>query len=273
MLPESVERKVEEVAADHQSGATHIAVRALRAFDLLAASGAADEDAIRELRERLEAAQPAMAAVRNAARLAAAQLGLGVAQWPMFRDALLRELEEGRRHVAGNFLKVVPASATVITLSRSVNVFECCVLAAQRGRVTKVFVLESQPGAEGLRLAEDLREANVDSEAIPDESARSRLGASAVGLAGADTVFADGAVVNKAGTKALAEACRATGRPMYVACETIKIDAQPSTRGWKDPGSHGGLFDLTPPSAITGIVTERGVWRPDQVATLIARAR
>ncbi len=273
MLPESVERKVAEVATDHESGATHIAVRALRAFDLLAASGGADDASIHELRERLEAAQPAMACVRNAARLAAAQLALGLAQWPMFRDALLRQLEEGRRHVAGNFLKVVPPDATVITLSRSVNVFECCVIAAQRGRVVKVYVLESLPGSEGLRLAEDLREANVDAEAIPDDTAASRIGPSAVGLAGADTVFSDGAVVNKVGTRPLAEACCAAGRAMYVACEAIKIDATTSARGWKDAVSPGGLFDLTPPNFITGFLTDRGVWRPDQLATLISRSR
>ena len=273
MLPESVERKVEEVATDHQSGATHVAIRALRAFDLLVAAGGTDAGTVRELRERLDAAQPAMASVRNAARLAEGQLTRGAAGWPTFRDALLRQLEEGRRRVAGNFVQVVPSNATVLTLSRSVNVFECCVVAAQRGRITKILVLESRPGSEGYRLAEDLREAHVEAEAVPDETVQSHVGPSVVGLAGADTVFADGAVVNKVGTRALAEACRRADRPMYVACETIKFDAMPSSQAWKDSAQHSGLFDLTPPNLVTGFVTERGVWRPDQVASLISRTR
>jgi len=266
VLPESVERKVDEVAGDHESGATHIAIRALRAFDLLVASGDADVSSVRELRERLEAAQPAMAAVRNAARLAADRLAYGTSQWPPFRDGLLRELEEGRRRVATNFLTVVPPDATVITLSRSVNVFECCVLAAQRGRLARVFVLESAPGLEGLRLAEDLREASVDAEPIPDGGAASRLGASAMSLVGADSVFADGSLVNKVGTRRLAEATRAAVRPMYVACESLKIDLRGSGPRWV-AGPSPGPFDLTPPTLITGIVTDRGIVRPDQIAT------
>jgi len=273
VLPESVERKVDEVASDHQSGATHITIRALRAFDLLVASGSADQAAVRELRERLEAAQPAMASVRNVARMAATQLPHGIGQWPSFRDSLLRVLEEGRRHVAGNFLKVAPATSTVVTLSRSVNVFECCVVGAQRGRVQRVVVLESHPGLEGLRLAEDLRDANVTAEAIPDSEAAGHIDAESIGLAGADTVYADGAVVNKVGTRALAQALQTAGRPMYFACETIKLDPATSARGWTERASVGGTFDLTPPSLITGLITERGVWKPDQIGPLLLRPR
>ena len=155
----------------------------------------------------------------------------------------------------------------MITLSRSVNVFECCVLAAQRGGLARVFVLESAPGFEGLRLAEDLREAHVDAEPIPDGDAGPRLGPASVSLVGADTVFADGAVVNKVGTRSLAEVTRSAGRPMYVACESIKIDPRSSERAWGATKFGGGTFDLTPPILIKGIFTDRGILRTDQVAT------
>ncbi len=274
MLPNSVERKVDEVARDHESGATHLAIRALRAFDLLASSGALDTASVRELRERLEAAQPAMASVRNTARMAAARLSGDKAQWPGFRDGLLRELEEGRRRVAAHFLKVVPPKAAVVTISRSVNVFECCVTAARQGLVAHVYVLESEPGLEGLRLAEDLREAGVNADAIADGSAASSLrDPSSLALVGADTVFADGAVVNKVGTRTLAEACHTSGRSFYVACETIKFDPTPSTKGWGTGSRRGELFDLTPPSLVAAFVTDRGVWRPDQLPSMLPRLR
>ena len=46
MLPEAVEEKVAAVAGDHQSGATHLGERALRAFDLLVASPSMDRAAV-----------------------------------------------------------------------------------------------------------------------------------------------------------------------------------------------------------------------------------
>ena len=274
MLPDSVERKLAEVAGDHESGATHLAVRALRAFDLLASSGGLDAASVRELRERLEAAQPAMASVRNVARMAAARLSEGLAQWPGFRDGLLRELEEGRRRVASHFVKLLHPNAVVVTISRSVNVFECCVTAARSGLVAHVYVLESEPGLEGLRLAEDLREAGVHADAISDGTVASPLqDPSSLALVGADTVFADGALVNKVGTRPLAEACRTSGRHFYVACEMIKFDPTPSAKGWRRGSERGELFDLTPPALVTAFVTDRGVWRPDQLPSVLPRLR
>src|SRR5438132_2572372 len=138
MLPESVEEKVAAVAGDHQSGATHLAERALRAFDLLVASGSLDRSAVQELARRLEEAQPAMASVRNVARMAAKFLLETPEKWPGFRDAMQRELDEGRRRAGRNFVKLLERPATIITLSRSTNVFECLGAAHQKGLLQEV---------------------------------------------------------------------------------------------------------------------------------------
>src|SRR3970040_1539740 len=107
VLPDSVEEKVTAVASDHQSGATHLASRALRAFDLLVASGELDRAGVTELARRLEDAQPAMASVRHVARLAARVLLENTDQWPGFRDAMQRDFERGGRRAARNFVEIL----------------------------------------------------------------------------------------------------------------------------------------------------------------------
>lgn len=283
MLPEPVEEKVAAVAGDHQSGATHLAERALRAFDLLVASASMDRAAVQELARRLEAAQPAMASVRNVSRLAARTLLEDVNRWPAFRDVMQRDLEEGRRKVARNFLKLLSAPATVITLSRSSNVFECLMLAHQKGLLQRAYVLESRPLQEGLQFAKDLHEARVSAVAIADGAAGVVIGEATLGLAGADTVLADGSVVNKAGTFGLAALCRAAGKPFYAACETFKIDTTRGPGEWRAPPeqdpreiaadvpARNPYFDLTPAALVTGLVTDRGVLRPEQVRQALGR--
>ena len=283
MLPESVEEKVAAVAGDHQSGATHLAERALRAFDLLVASGSMDRASVQELARRLEEAQPAMASVRNVARMAARFLIDTPDKWPGFRDAMQRELDEGRRRAARNFLKLLDRPATILTLSRSTNVFECLGAAHAKGLLQEVFVLESRPLREGVEFARDLHDAGVNVAVIADAASGAFISGATLGLSGADTVLVDGSVVNRAGTFPLAALCRAAGKPFYAACETFKIDTTRSVKDWRpppeqDPGevasdvpARNPYFDLTPGALVTGLVTDRGVYKPDLIRQAFAR--
>jgi len=283
MLPEAVEEKIAAVAGDHQSGATHLAERALRAFDLLVASGSTDRASVQELARRLEEAQPAMASVRTVSRLAARFLLETPESWPAFVGAMQRDLEEGRRKAGRNFVKLLERPATILTLSRSTNVFECLVAAHQKGLVQEALVLESRPLLEGVELARDLHGAGVPVAVITDGAAGAFVAGATLGLTGADTVFLDGSVVNRSGTHALAALCRAAGKPFYAACETFKIDTTRSARDWRPPPdedprqvavdlpARNPIFDLTPATLVTGVVTERGVFKPEMIRQAFGR--
>ena len=277
MLPQTVEEKIAAVAGDHQSGATHLAERALRAFDLLVASGSVDRASVQELARRLEDAQPAMASVRTVSRLAAKFLLETPDSWPAFVGSMQRDLDDGRRKAGRHFLKILEAPVSVLTLSRSTNVFECLGAAHQKGLLREVLVLESRPLREGVELARDLHDAGVNVSVIADGAAGAFVSGVTLGLTGADTVFVDGSVVNRTGTHGLAALCRAAGKPFYIACETFKIDTTRASKDWRPPPEQDpteiveGLparnpyFDLTPASLVTGFVTERGVYRPDLI--------
>src|SRR3989454_6959405 len=190
VLPQPVEDKIAAVAGDHQSGATHLAERALRAFDLLAASGSAARAAIQELARRLEDAQPAMASVRTVSRLAAKFLLETPQNWPAFVGAMQRDLDDGRRKAGRNFVKVLEAPASVITLSRSTNVFECLGAANQKGLLREVFVLETRPLREGVEFARDLHDAGVNVSVITDGAAGAGTAREAPRMAGARSPLA-----------------------------------------------------------------------------------
>jgi methylthioribose-1-phosphate isomerase len=103
-------------------------------------------------------------------------------------------------------------------------------------------------------------------------------------VVGADRIAANGDVANKIGTYSVAVLAKAHGIPFYVAAPYSTIDL--GTKSGKDipieqrnpaevTNIHGGhpiapsgvdvynpAFDVTPADLITGIITERGVFKP-----------
>ena len=105
----------------------------------------------------------------------------------------------------------------------------------------------SAPFEEGRAFAEELARRGLDVELVEDDHATEAVGGASVLLLGADTVYRDGSVCNKTGTRAIAEAASKVGVPTIVACEVIKL-APVEAADAPDPAGDRGLFDLTPPS-------------------------
>ena len=90
-------------------------------------------------------------------------------------------------------------------------------------------------------------------------------------VVGADAVTSAGAVINKAGTYALALAARKSRKPVFVVADWTKIwprsrppslESGPEGDLWPqspDPVARSNvLFDVTPPELVTAFVTEDG---------------
>ena len=129
----------------------------------------------------------------------------------------------------------------------------------------------SEPIGEGRAFAAGLREEGLDVELVEDAAAPAALAGATILLIGADTVFSDGTLYNKIGTTALAEAAAKAGIPVVVAAEIVKL-APMEAAAAPDPGpAERELFESTPPELLTVIVTEEGVFTPDDIAQLIDR--
>jgi translation initiation factor 2B subunit (eIF-2B alpha/beta/delta family) len=86
-------------------------------------------------------------------------------------------------------------------------------------------------------------------------------------LVGADTVYEDGSIKNKIGTRPLAEAAQRIGIRTLVACELLKLAPIPLPSVEDEPE----LRDTTPSELVDEIVTEEGLTATEDLKSLIAR--
>lgn len=151
-----------------------------------------------------------------------------------------------------------------------------------------VWVSETRPRNQGQLTAWELGQAGVARSFVADNAAGLLLmrGEIDIVIVGADRIAANGDVANKVGTYLKALAARAHDVPFYVAAPVSTIDfACPDgaaipieEREAEELGIHAlGLadcpvsnlaFDVTPEALIAGIITEHGIFPPQQLAGL-----
>jgi S-methyl-5-thioribose-1-phosphate isomerase len=172
-------------------------------------------------------------------------------------------------------------------------------LAHQAGKNIFVYADETRPRSQGARLtAWELKNEGIPHLIIPDNAAAHlmQLGKIDMVIVGADRIAANGDVANKIGTLEKAICANEFGIPFYVAapfstfdpnCPTgkdIPIEARspeevlyqtgPDEEGVMrkilvcSPGSdaYNPAFDVTPAKYVTGIITERGIVKPDNLS-------
>ncbi len=162
----------------------------------------------------------------------------------------------------------------------------------EEGKKISVLAGETRPVLQGARLTVwELMQDKIPVTLITDNMAGSLMkqGKIQLCLVGADRIAANGDVANKIGTYSVAVLAKAHNIPFYVAAPHSTIDmATPS--GDKIPieqrnpkevtALHGGpsiapagvdvlnpAFDVTPANLITAIITERGVFKPSEIAS------
>ncbi len=165
-------------------------------------------------------------------------------------------------------------------------------IAKERGIRFHVFVDETRPVLQGARLTTlELISAGIDCTLITDSSAGAlmRKGLVDMVIMGADRVTRNGDVANKIGTYTLAVLAKENNIPFYVASplssidfslqdgEDIPIEERPPEEVTTIMGvriAPEGVkvknlaFDVTPARYITGIITEKGIFRPEEIKDL-----
>lgn len=161
----------------------------------------------------------------------------------------------------------------------------------EQGKKIRVLADETRPVLQGARLtAWELMEDGIPVTLITDNMAGALMQQGQVHLCivGADRIAANGDVANKIGTYSVAVLARAHQIPFYVAAPYSTIDLATLSgaqipieeRSPEEVTSIGGgrpiapkgvvvlnpAFDITPHSLVTAIITERGVFRPSELA-------
>jgi translation initiation factor 2B subunit (eIF-2B alpha/beta/delta family) len=284
-----VAASIVSIADDTTSGSAALSRAALevvrdRAGMLAATGNVAGEEArerLVDVAERLLAARPSMAAVQNRIHRVMAACVPELAPAAVEAEAhtgIARALDADRRAAERGAADQV-AGKRVLTLSRSGTVLE----ALQRANpAPEVVVAESQPGREGVAVAEALTEDLDDVTVCTDAAVATILSEGEIDLVlvGADTVRPSGAVVNKTGTRGAALAAAREAVPFYAACAADKIAAEEETR--TEEGNRRAVydgtvglhvrnptFDVTPADLVTGgVVTEVRTYAPDEISAV-----
>jgi methylthioribose-1-phosphate isomerase len=167
----------------------------------------------------------------------------------------------------------------------------------EQGKRINVIADETRPVLQGARLtAWELMQDQIPVTLITDNMAGSlmRQGKIHLCIVGADRIAANGDVANKIGTYSVAVLAKAHHIPFYVAApySTIDLNTQSGDEipieqrnpsevttihgshlfAPKDVPVYNPAFDVTPAEFITGIITERGVFKPGDLRQSFAES-
>ncbi len=281
---------VAEIAADNRSGATAVAVRAAEAIAALAQAGDFTREALSAFIPALVAAQPSMAPLfhlANEALWAVEEAGPEAWREAARRAAQARAeaLRASPQAIARHAATMTSPGRVVLTHSASAAVAAALLLGFEQGRVARVICTESRPQLEGQALARDLAAAGIPVTFVVDAAAYEALAQADAVWIGADALAMAG-VVNKIGSAGLAVLAGQQGVPVMVLAGRDKvwpaalsaappIAARDPAEVWAEapPGVIvvNRYFDLTPWPAVTAVVTEDGVLKPEAVQALAER--
>lgn len=200
------------------------------------------------------------------------------------------------RRISENGLKLLKDGSTVIThcnagaLATSVygTGLGPLLLGAELGYSFRAYVDETRPLLQGARLtAYELVNAGIDCTLICDNMAGALMHRGKVDacMVGCDRVAVNGDAANKTGTLALAMCAKYCNVPFYVFCPSSTVDLNCKTgadivieerppheitelhySGKVAPDGvkcYNPAFDVTPAELITAIVTEKGIYYPN----------
>jgi translation initiation factor 2B subunit (eIF-2B alpha/beta/delta family) len=279
-LPSDIASAIQAIRDDRDHGASWLARAAASVLlqlceprgDIPAASWSG---LAREAARALVSARPSMAAVANAAARIwnAGQSGTLEAAREAMREAAARlsspdaAAQQAMRAHAEKLLV-----GSVYTMSRSGTVEDVLRALVPRGVIERVLIAESRPGGEGIALARALARDGMPVTVIADTASGDFIGEATCVLLGADSLRADGSLINKVGSYPLALVAREAGKLVYVLCETLKIAAPNFPLTLEEMGSvelvpdeipgleaRNPYFDITPARLITSYITEAGI--------------
>lgn len=289
MNSRSIEQIVAAIEKDRRLGASELASACMAGLAEFASSWqGGDTDQFRSdlltLASQLQSARPSMEAISNLVErwcrefdgLQSRDLSKNIKVAISQAESLQQESSKAVQKTVAFMLDLIERGDVLFTHSLS-STIKLVFSGISERQVTAV-ITESRPGNEGKLLAQFLSELAIPTRYITDAQMGVWMPKVNKVLVGADTVLADGALVNKAGTSLLAMAAERHHIPFYVCCETLKYskkDADALLLEEMD-GEELGLqslphvrpgnfyFDITPARYISAWVSEQGVsssWR------------
>lgn len=239
--------------------------------------------------KQLAEARPSMAALASAVgRVLHVEGGPDMVK--QAAEQLLRDYDTATSRIATYAAPLL--TGTLMTCSISGTVQE--VLTAHKATIERIITLEARPRYEGREMARALSQQGIAVTLITDAQADIFLPQCSAVVVGADSILANGDVLNKAGTALLGWAAQGHHIPFYVLCETLKI----SSKSWSATDDEKNLamleekegtevlehpiqgvtvrnfyFDHTPAQLVSKVITEKGVLSQQEIKQIAQQTR
>ncbi|APE96365.1 translation initiation factor IF-2B subunit delta [Halodesulfurarchaeum formicicum] len=296
---EEVEETAEAIETMEIRGAATIAGAAAAALESqAAASEATDPEAfeaeLRAAARTLYQTRPTAVSLPNALRFVLQDLE-GATVEELRETVLTRtrkfraDLEHAQERLGRIGANRLRDGDVIMTHCHSTDALATVEHAVDAGKDIEAIVKETRPRNQGHITAQRLRELGVPVTLIVDSAAHRYLNDVDHVLVGADSIAADGSVINKIGTSGLAVNARDRGTPIVVAAQTIKLHpgtltghtveiemrAESEVISKADREKIGEItvknpaFDVTPPRHVDAIITERGQYPPESIVSLM----
>ncbi|MFP4530506.1 MAG: ribose 1,5-bisphosphate isomerase [Halodesulfurarchaeum sp.] len=299
MPVEEVESTAEEIEEMEIRGAATIAGAAAEALGTQAAASEATDPAafeaeMRRAARELYETRPTAVSLPNALRFVLQDMAGDTVEAK--RESILEasrtfqaDLEHAQERLGRIGANRLRDGDRVMTHCHSTDALATVRHAVESGKHIEAIVKETRPRNQGHITARQLREMGVPVTLIVDSAAHRYLNEVDHVLVGADSIAADGSVINKIGTSGLAVNARDRGTPIVVAAQTIKLHPGTLTGHtveieMRDEAEVIGAarrdeigdievknpaFDVTPPRHVDAIVTERGQFPPESIVSLM----
>jgi len=272
-------KMIDGIAKDRTNGASYLGRKAVEVIRAAARLSTAQSTSnlfkdILIVATRMRTVQPNMASIRNTVGRLLRKIDSGrkvtksVTEYRRLIEQSAQEAtadcEIAAELVSRNLSNIITQKSRILTHSYSSTVKRALQLCPKRG--IQIYVTESGPTFEGSILARELAEFGFPTKVLSDTMTPPFPIEFDAVIVGADSILADGSIVNKAGTKDIARTAHQSTIPVYVAAERSKFDIM---QFLGQPIQTNELFDLTPSAYISSIITEQGGVKPSDVGNQI----
>ena len=199
----------------------------------------------------------------------------------------LKWISKCERELVDIGAKRIKKGYIVYTHCHSSTVIRILKKSKDSGNKFEVHNTETRPLYQGRKTAKELIEYNIPVRHYVDSAARLALKKADIMIIGADAITSDAKVVNKIGSELIAEAAYRLDIPVYICTHSWKFDPKTifgfdeaiEKRSEKEiwPAKPKNIiidnfsFEKIDPSLITGIISEMGVYKPQNFIEEIKR--
>ena len=202
-------------------------------------------------------------------------------------SAWSRGADSRRKALVARAVEALAGIAAPLTFDYSSTVADIVAALAGRGQLRLVVVPESRAVDGGRRYVEAFKALGIRLRVTPDAAIDHAVGLSDCMLIGAESVSADGGVVNTIGSAPFARAAVAAGRPVYGCADLFKV-GDTAARDWPAaplqaypflPGAEVEVdtcapeLEMVSPLLVAALLTEHGPLVPSVVAEVARAAR